>query len=402
MLVNTDVYGDPRVMAERAALMQAGYAVTVIGAARRAGLPARDPQQAITLAPVVGRQTLVELLRSLGRWWRGDLGEVTTAPARPQTGLLDLVFFSLWCLRLGWRLPADVVHAHDLSPLPAAWLLARRHRARLVYDSHESAPDMYGGFKGRAMAWLERRFIRRPQVVLTVGDRLAAALRARGARRVEVVGNWKRLEDFTLPAEQMRAERQRLGLSDSGLVVCYLGGLQVDRLILPLLEAVARSPEVALLVAGRGELSDQVAEAAERHPNIRWLGWLDMTGLAFYTSLSDVVYYCLSGVADHGNNYYSAPNKLFEALAAGKPVIARRGVGEIGDILERTGAGLLLDEVTPETLRRAFEQLQQPAVRDRLAAAARAAREQYNWSAAADRLLGVYAELVNDATEARS
>jgi hypothetical protein len=57
--------------------------------------------------------------------------------ARGLFRLLRLARLNVALLRAGRKLRADVVHANDFDTLPAAWLLARRHSARLVYDAHE-------------------------------------------------------------------------------------------------------------------------------------------------------------------------------------------------------------------------------------------------------------------------
>lgn len=402
MLVNTHVYDDPRVISEGASLIEAGYSVRIIGAARQGGLPVRGTVRGmeVVLTPMVTEARLLSLLRALWRWLRGDTGKITQAPRSPKTNMISFLFFNLWALRMGMKMPADIIHAHDLSPLPVAWLLARWHGVPLIYDAHESAPDMYTGMKGRLVARLEKALIGKPDAVITVGERLARALRERGAKRVIVIGNWKRLEQFTLDSQRLETKGHELGLERKQLVISYIGALEIDRALQPLLDAVAQSPNVTLLIGGRGSQQPSVEVAANRSKNIRWLGWVDMTEIPTYTHLSDAVYYCLSITQDSqadlnvGNNYYSTPNKLFEALAAGKAIIARRGIGEIGEILEQIPAGILLDDVTPETLKAAFKQLENPVTLKRLQQAALAARERYHWGVAEERLRQLYDELI--------
>ncbi len=392
MLIYNPVRDDPRVVAEGAALARHGCRVSVIGAALQPNQPPRASFRGMDLwiTPIAGGWNPLLWLQAVRRWLRGDLRDLGDGCRR--SGWFALLYFNLWCIRLGLKLKPDVIHCHEHQPILAARWLARRLGAPIVYDAHESVPDTVPGLKG----WIARRqetaLIRRMGVtVITVGDRLAAALRARGARRVEVVGNWKRIDDYNLSFKDLETTRERLKVTQS-LIVCHLGQLNPKVYNIPaLLSAIQSSPDTALIIAGRGDTRDQVIAAAQCHSNIYWLDWVELAETPVLVSLSDVIYCCVQ--PDFPQSAYVAPNKLFEALAAGKPVIARRGVGEIGDILERTGAGLLLDEVTPATLRAAFAQLQQPEVRSRLAAAARAAREQYNWAAAEARLLAVYAEL---------
>ncbi|MBI5666863.1 MAG: glycosyltransferase [Chloroflexi bacterium] len=399
MLVNSYARDDWRVMAEAGALVRAGYEVHLIGVARhsKGGVRVREVINGIyiTLVPMHTSTSLKALGRAFWRWLRGDIGEITLDQPHRHTNLVSLMFFNLWCLRLGLGMEADVVHAHDLSPLPAAWLIAHLRRMRLVYDAHESAPDFYLGRKGKMAGWLEKALIGKPQVVITVGERLARALQDRGAKRVVVIGNWKPLKNYQLEDWQIEQERQRFGLTNYQLVIAYFGLLHPERDIEPLLQSVTACPEVTLLISGEGVLKERVMEAATTTSNIRWLGWLKIDEIGFYTALADVVYYSINPDQSPQANY-STPNKLFEAFAAGKAMIARRGVGEIGEILELTGAGLLLDEITPESLQAAFQKLQEPEILKYLQDCSKAARKVYSWGKAEERLLALYRELFND------
>lgn len=396
MLVNTHVYDDPRVVAEGLALIKRGYAVTIIGAARLGGVPARDTVGGldIVLAPMITTYHPLRLTAALWYLLRGAVGTITDNPPSLQTNLISLIFFILWAIRLGWSVPAAVVHSHDLSPLPAAWLLSRLRRTRLVYDSHESAANFYSGRKGQMMAWLERKLIGKADQVITVGERLAADLRTRGARQVTIIGNWKNLNLFSIDPSRLSDARQRMQLSQYELVVVFIGDLTPTIYQLqPLLDALTQMPHVTLLIGGRGALQDTICDLAEHHPNIQWLGYVNYADVPLYTTLADVAYCCIS--AEFVQARYVVPNKLFEAFAAGKALIARRGVGEMSEILAKFPAALLLDTVTTESLRDAFAQLRDKELLADLQRQAQAASLEYNWEAAETRLYALYEGLVN-------
>jgi glycosyltransferase involved in cell wall biosynthesis len=399
-LVNTSVRDDPRLISEARSLIRLGYSVKVIGLARQAGLPVYDQMDGfdVILVPMVTQSHPVKLLQALWRFLRADLGDVSEVPDSRTSNMISFLFFNLWLIRIGIGISAQVVHCHDVLPLPAAWVLACWKHSHFIYDARESVPDLYIGIKGRLITFIEQRILRKADVVITVGERLARALSKRGARRVMIIGNWKRLDDFQIEADRIEAIRQHLQLSEYKLVISYFGSLDPTRDIMPLIRAVAHSPEVALLIAGRGTLEVEVAQASSGVPNIRWLKWISLADLPLYTHLSDALYYCLNFNQSEqqelsiGNNFYSTPNKLFEAFAAGKAIIARRGIGEIGEILDQIPAGILLDEVTPQTLYAAFQQLQNPDILQALQSAALDGRMMYSWDVAEERLKQIYGE----------
>ena len=59
------------------------------------------------------------------------------------------VFFYAWLyvkmLWRGWRTQSDVIHCHDLDTLPLGFVLGKLKRKPIVYDAHESFPDMLEG-----------------------------------------------------------------------------------------------------------------------------------------------------------------------------------------------------------------------------------------------------------------
>jgi glycosyltransferase involved in cell wall biosynthesis len=132
--------------------------------------------------------------------------------ARELRGLYRLVRLAartVALVRRGRGSAADIVHANDLDTLPAGWLLARRHRSRLVYDAHE----LYIGFEARpprlwarAIRILEGALARRADAVVTASDGIAAELeQIHGLpRRPLVVLNCPPLEPVELEARNGR------------------------------------------------------------------------------------------------------------------------------------------------------------------------------------------------------
>lgn len=391
-------YNDRRMVAQAAALARLGYRVTVFVTHRVGKHAPQETRDGVTyhLLPLIPARDAGTLLRALARWLRGDRRNPLPVPEHDtplSSSLAALLFYTLWALRLGLMLKIDAVYCHEHTPMPAAWLLARLRRVPLVYDEHDNREYLrIYGRSGRIAERFELFYLPRVDAVTTIGERLAARLRADGAKDVVVVGSWKRLEDYAIPAERLAAERERLGLGRYRLVISFIATLHPIRDVEPLLQAVERSPEVALLIGGAGVLAPLAQEYAARCPNIIWLGWVSGADIPLYTRLSDVVYNCLQP-AEY--DVYLMPNKLFDALAAGRAMLIRDGASEMADVVRREDCGLLLAEVTPETLIAAFAQLQQPDTLARLQANALAAgRERYNWAIAERSLAALFARVL--------
>jgi glycosyltransferase involved in cell wall biosynthesis len=375
MLLSNAFHPDPRVAREAEGLAQAGYQVTIVCWDREAELV---PQQALD-----GYQ--VQRIHSVRTVYGAGPRQLLHTPR-------------FWCAAANQvrALEPDVIHCHDLDTLPAGWWLKGRTGAHLVYDAHEDYPAIMSlylpGPMVRALSWLERRLLRRVDHTITASTVFADKLQARGVAPVVTIGNHQLLQPFDgLTESDIAAARQRLGLSPEDLAITYIGSFYRDRQLLPLIEAARQLPGVQVLLWGDGAQRPAVEAAANQTPNVHYLGWLPPASVPLHTRLSDAIYYCL--LPDYPGAVYNAPNALGNAMAAGRPIIAN-DVGDLGRIVHQTGCGLLLPEVTSQAIRQAIDDLRDPATRRRLGEAGRnAAQTRYNWNAAKQQLLRVYAGL---------
>jgi glycosyltransferase involved in cell wall biosynthesis len=306
-------------------------------------------------------------------------------------------------LRLYWkmfwrgiRIQFDTVHCHDLDTLPLGFLLTRLRRKPIVYDAHESFPDMLAGsvpsLVRRGLVLLENYLIRRVTLLITVGEKLRRHLAERGARRAVVVGNWKRLADFSRTPQQIREVRRRLGLPDGALAVVCVTQLNEERKIEELLRAADESPDVYAILAGSGVMQERIARAAAANPRIVFAGFVSGGLIGDYTCAADVIYYGFD--PDNPNARFSAPNKLFEALAAGRPLITGN-FGEIGEVVRNAQCGIVLPEYSVAEIKKAFRILADPQRRSRMAHnAAEMGRTSLNWEKAEEILYQEYSALL--------
>src|SRR3954453_9809646 len=150
--------------------------------------------------------------------------------------------------RYAWvaaRARPDVVHAHDLTMLGPGWVAASLARARLVYDTHESAAAVpYRSRAGRAATHLlQRALVRRCAEIVVVSPEAGAQIQADHdlAKPPAVVRNvpladWPGAPDEAAPVTDLRAA---LGLDGAPLVL-HQGAATPGRGCVELVDAVAR------------------------------------------------------------------------------------------------------------------------------------------------------------------
>ena len=400
MLNYADGKDHPRVRREAISLTQMRYKVVVYGAARQGNQPTQEVVDDVlfVLLPIFVNLSIREIFKMIWRLIKGNIGEITREPPQENNKLrsmLTLIFINLWALRLGVSERYDIVHSHSFHFTPATLFLRNWYRAHLIHDLHESPNVILGNqITSQFAQWLQWHTMKQANAVITVGDRLADTLHQNGVKNVIVIGNWRSLDEYTVKNTQQNDLRESLGLESYSLIVSFFGLFMTDRAIGHLIDAVAQSPDVALLIGGRGELQDKVEQYASQYDNIHMFGWVSMEDVARYNEASDVIYCCIEGDFNWQAEYVM-PNKVFESFAAGKAILATRGVGEMAVLLEQTGSAHFIDDNSPESMCEAFEKLMDRDYLEQLQKNAFDARELYTWELAEERLKTIYDGLYN-------
>ena len=241
----------------------------------------------------------------------------------PRDLLSQSVKFAEWRWRLVDRYrhaPLTVIHCHDLEPLPIAVRLKRLTGARLVYDAHELETERTGlrGMRQALARLTERRCMKWVDAMITVSPSIRDwyAHKYPGVPVALVRNVPDRPEAGIVPV----ALRGKLDVPDDALLFIYLGGLGRGRGIENMLAAFgADKVRHHLLVMGSGALRNQVEAAGRQCPRIHYLPPVPPDRVLAYASGADVG---ISLIEDVSLSYrYCLPNKLFESVLSGLPVL---------------------------------------------------------------------------------
>jgi glycosyltransferase involved in cell wall biosynthesis len=297
--------------------------------------------------------------------------------------------------------PADLVHAMAYMGIPVGLDLGRRDEAPVIYDARDIYTDAANlarlpGPARRLFGWIERRWAKAASRVVTVNDPYADVMERRfGVPRPLVVLNCSKRRD--VPATPLRQFHERLALPAATRVVLYQGGFSRDRGIEQLIAGLPSLPHDAVLVLlGYGSLQAEleawsatpalagrlfVLPAVPPDELLDWVGSADVVAMPIQPSTL--------------NHRLTTPNKLFEAMAAGVPVVASDLPGMSG-IVRETGCGVLCDPTDPAAIAAAIQSIldapepERTAYRERAIAAAHGT---YSWEAQVEILLAEYGRL---------
>lgn len=421
IVVPTSGAFDSRAFRIASAAVARGHAVTVLGRAE-AGRPSEETTDAgyrvvrVPADAIGGLPLPATLRRRLARRHSASAsdGGPSDAPAGPGSAgrlrrawrssvrfaavLLTIRAQSREARRL--RVGADLYHGMAYMGIPIALSLGRRDGVPVVYDARDIYVD--AGNLARlprpvrsALARLERRWARAAARVVTVNQPYADVM----ARRWDVPSPLIIMNcayRAGAPNGPDPRLRRRLAIGPDRRIVLYQGGFSPDRGIEQLIEAIDSVPDADLALLGYGRLRDTIASLASRSPaaeRIHLLPAVPPIELLDWVAGADVVAIPIQPTTL--NHRLTTPNKLFEAMAAGVPVVASDLPG-MAPIVRETGCGRLVDATDPAALAAALQAILEAPTAEWTAyvQAARAAVEgRYCWEKEVERLFEEYTRL---------
>lgn len=435
MVVFNDMHHDSRVVREAQSAMAAGAEVRVFAFASNrypTGLALMDGVEVqrvplITLKDVAG--PIVRLAsgarkrraatRSAGATAASaatggavtPAPEVEAAPAASGSGpvawlerqamRVDRVVrqFGFWMLVIravrDWR--PDLVHAHDANTLMAAGRVARSLKVPFVYDSHElwTKRNVSGSrpVASRLEGPMERYWIRRAAGVITVSANIAIWLQDQYGLKTTptLVRNIPPLKG-PIPGPSSGRLRALAGLSEDASVIVYCGRVTFNRGIergieaLPYLDDDVHYVIVGPAVATQLEVIDKLARSLGVQDRVHVVGAVPSEEVSAAIADADVSVLLHQAVVL--SYAFSLPNKLFESLHAGVPVLAS-DTPDIAALVTEYGFGQLVSaEATPEAIAAALRTVIDDGTRYRRNA--EAATELLNWQGEARRLISLH------------
>jgi glycosyltransferase involved in cell wall biosynthesis len=378
-----------------------------------------QPTQEVDGAVVIHRY------RPRGPWARFATG----SPPRPRGGpleriaaLLDaLLKAAAWPIHVrGWWSaldrelpPADLYHAFGILTIPVALRLARRARrsgraGRVVYDVIDVILDsnnvarlprpLVALYKARERSW-----VRRADAIVTVNAPIADhleriwPLRARPTVLLNCQPRWHP------PAERPDLIRAATGVPPERRIVLFLGRLGRERGLDEAAEAILALHDAALVLLGFGPWADRLRER-DRDPRFAGrhftLPPVHPDDVPAWTASADAS--LIAVPANSLNQRLSTPNKFWESLTAGTPMVVGRDLAVMRSMVEAEGIGVAADPADPADLAAGLRRILEASGAERLAMRGRAlaAAERYTWEAAVVAYLELVATLVPVAVDA--
>jgi len=292
---------------------------------------------------------------------------------------------------------ASIYHASDLYTLPAQATLAKRNRAKLVYDARELYPHV-ASTQGRPwIRWfwqvLEWRYCRRAHLVSTVSpsiaDRMHSTYRIKPPIVLYNVPEYKSVGPSDIIPNT-------LGLNPGTCVILHQGNVQKNRGCFVLAKAMSQVKDAVLVFLGDGPLKGQLKDYVVKEglsDRVRFISKVDPSVLLDYTASADIGVTLLEDTCL--NHRFALPNKLFEYLMAGLPVLAS-DLPEIRKVVNRFKVGELVNPSSPDSVAKGLMKLVELAeLRNSYKQNIPAVFETFSWEQASQEYASRYKELLS-------
>lgn len=288
---------------------------------------------------------------------------------------------------------ADLYHFHDPELLPIGRSLKRCGK-KVIYDAHEDVPsDMLSKdylhpavrkSVAKAIDLYERSAARRLDCVVAATPAIRERFARHGIRALDV-NNFPMLGELDA----------NIPWSEKAMEVCYVGGIASTRGIRQVVDAMASSGSGARLNLAGGFPEKEVRAEVEKKP-----GWPKVNEFGFLSraQVRDMLARSVAGLVTflpEPNHINAQPNKMFEYMSAGLPVIASN-FPLWREIIEGNDCGICVDPLDPKAIAAAIDELAgNPDKARRMGENGRRAVEQrYNWAVEEKKLLALYEKLL--------
>ena len=302
-----------------------------------------------------------------------------------------LLFYAEYNIRLFfmlWSTPFEIACACDLDTALAIRLACRLKGRKSVYDAHEyfsEVPEL----SHRPMVkifweWVGRITIPEFNACYTVGEELAKLMGKRYNVHFDVIRN-------IAPSNSAFVKKE----SFPPKVLLYQGALNVGRGLEATIEAMQELPDWQFWLAGEGDISTQLKELTamlKLEERVQFLGWVKPDNLPTLMQKAKLSI----NLREKGslNDYYSLPNKFFDAIHAGLPSI-HMNYPEYVNVCNKYPCAILLDEVDIEKIIDAIRQVDHhPELWDAMSSACNQAAKEYTWENESKKLLNIYKQLL--------
>lgn len=234
----------------------------------------------------------------------------------------------------------DIIHAFDLMTGYPALFPVKLFKKKLVYDCCDYYADSQKGPKiiMKKLRKIETKVFEKADYSIICSEKRIEQIKPANPRKMFIIHNSPNINDYNINKKE---QTKIIKSSSNRLKFVYVGNFCNDRWLLEFLnEAKKNSDEIEVHIGGFGGLNGQIKKLSEKADNIFMYGKMKYSDVLQLEREGD----CLVAFYETHlkNHIYAAPNKFYEALAIGKPLMMLKGSG-MSEIVEKEKIGAVIE-----------------------------------------------------------
>ncbi|QCR31887.1 glycosyltransferase family 4 protein [Lysinibacillus sp. SGAir0095] len=324
-LRSNPVQPDPRVEKEVNSLIMAGHEVSVVAWDRSGKYKVN--------------KSFLDLKNGKVAIYRFGIPSDYGAGIKGNIGPLILFQYRLIQWLLKNRGYYDVIHACDFDTAFVSGYLAKLLKKKIIYDIFDYYVDAFNVPKllKNFIENRDHRLINTVDGVIICSEKRKEQINGTSPKRLAIIHNSPSTSSLKISSLNLNKEKVK---------IAYIGILAEGRLLKELSEVIINNPDLELHIGGFGTLHEYFQKLSFIHSNIIFYGRLDYSKTLELEKSCDIV----TAIYDPKvrNHYFAAPNKFYEALMLGKPIIMVKNTGmdevvidnKIGEVIEYNSISL--------------------------------------------------------------
>ena len=246
----------------------------------------------------------------------------------------------------------DAIHAFDFDTGLISSIHSKKNNKKFIYHILDYYVDCHA-FRNKMLKKIirnkENNVINNADVTIICTERRIKQIQGSYPRKLYVIHN--------TPDQSFHTENQKIikTSSQKKMKIAYVGILATTRKLKEIADIVRKNDKYEFHIGGFGALEEYFKEMDSKYENIHFYGKLPYEDTLQLEQECDI----MVAIYDPSirNNQYSAPNKFYEALMIGRPIIMAKGTG-FDEVINSNSIGVMVD-YTNESIKKGLFDLYQ-------------------------------------------
>ena len=288
---------------------------------------------------------------------------------------------------------ADVFHANDLDTLLANYLASKLRRKPLVFDAHEyftGVPEIQNRILvKKTWSQIENWIFPKLDYVFTVNDAIALRYHKQFGKEMKVMRNIPRKRKV----KRFKSKHELHIPEDKNIIITQGAGINIDRGIEEAVEAMQYLNNICFIIIGNG---DVIPHLKKRVLQLKLENSVIFKNKMPYEEMMQYTHHAELGLTldkDTNTNYkLSLPNKLFDYIHAGIPILASK-IMEVEKIVHHYNIGLLIENHDPRHIAHQIETALKENLKTKYESSLEKAAQELCWEHEEKKLIKLYKKI---------